>query len=64
MSFLRPYHCRDIASAPSARRGRNEGRRQPIGVKLPRLRKELAAMFEESHKLEKEIVKQLEEVKV
>ena len=37
---------------------------EPIAVKLPRLRKELAAMFEESHRLEAEIKKQLAGVKL
>ena len=37
---------------------------EPISVKLPRLQKELAAMFEESHRLEAEIKKQLAGVKI
>lgn len=37
---------------------------EPISVKLPRLQKELVAMFEESHRLEAEIKKQLAGVKV
>lgn len=37
---------------------------EPIKVKLPRLRKELETMFEESHKLEAEIKKQLSGLKL
>lgn len=40
-----------------------KGDEEPISVKLPRLRAELEAMFEEGHKLEKEIKKQLSGIK-